>query len=193
MTTIPNDLTTYNNLLGDFRCTLKETSEDASNNVFMTSSQEDVVNFDKFKDSFFQNDKDPRPKSCDALYRYTDGTWFLIEFKNGRIENQQVIRKFFESLLLLTQKLGVTIDFTRLNLVYILVYNERSNSTPGYLKTVVSVAGYGCSKGLLAMPSLSKLKDTNAEYFDKLYVKGAYICSKTVFENEFVKKFAKTP
>jgi len=182
---------------------MEETSKDSSGN-FMTQCQKQVVSFDDFKDSI-ASDWGTRPKSCDALYQYDADTWFLIEFKNGRLEDMRqappedtkeirdVVRKFFESLLLLTKQLGQTIDFTHKNFVFILVYNENKNN--GYLAIKDAAKRLGrskrMSKDILPMCYLSEVLGThNTAYFDKLYVKRAYICSQQSFNEEFVKKYA---
>ncbi|MDR2441504.1 MAG: hypothetical protein LBE12_19250 [Planctomycetaceae bacterium] len=117
----------YNELIQDFGDTLKNTSLDIANTCYMTMNTTAVVNFDNFKRSIAKKLHLPAtPKSCDTLC-YENGQFFLIEFKNGKIgkaEIHQIREKIFESLLLLTEKLNVTIDYTRKNLTFILVYND---------------------------------------------------------------------
>jgi len=215
-----NEQTVYNDLLNSFSSTLHETSKDDFGGT-MIDCQMQVVCFDSFKDSI-SNGWNGRPKSCDALYRYDADMWFLIEFKNGSIEfenkksedvdkklfrpNAQVfygiIRKLFESLFLLTDLLGQTIEFTRKNLIFILVYNEEKNknlenSWYQVVKNHITMLGH--RNDILQMYNLSEIlpdnpdnsdKSFNVSYFDKLYVKKAYVCSSRSFEEEFVKKYA---
>jgi hypothetical protein len=202
----------YIELLKAFSSTLQETSKDdsgVSKNppepvVFMTDCQAPVVSFDSFKNNIVQNGWGGIPKSCDALYMCDADMWFLIEFKNGQIENANkkdlktneiydAVRKLFESLFLLTEKLGQTIEFTRRNLVFILVYNEDKNKGLGgeYLAVKSGITKWGHHKGTLQMCPLSEIvpaEPFNIAYFDKLYVKDMYICSKKTFNEEFVKK-----
>jgi hypothetical protein len=168
----------------------------------MTKCQKEVVAFDAFKKDIVQKKKwKDSPSSCDALYRHDAKTWFLIEFKNGQLEyfkdNRQpdttkfleIIRKLFESLFLLTKELGQTIDFTHKNLVFVLVYNEGTN---GYLQIKDNATKLGNRKDAIPMSYLSDILPAtpfNTSYFDKLYVKKAYICSKATFNNEFVKEY----
>jgi len=215
---MPSEQSIYSDLLESFPMTLQKTSEDeASKDVsgtpeVMTTCQKQVVSFDSFKKNV-ASDWGGKPHSCDALYRYDDNTWFLIEFKNGTLENTRenefkpksgefygIIRKLFESLFLLTERLGQTIEFTRKNLIFILVYNEDKNQCldhscrVGEFKVKIGLTKLGHRHDTLQMSYLSEMlpdnDNFNISYFDKLYVKKAYICSKKIFENEFVKKFA---
>jgi hypothetical protein len=122
-------------MLDEFGDTLEQVSKDSDEEVnpegrgvFMTSNKEKVVNFDKFKDSIAKKYAlKNSPNSCDALYMQFEDKWFLIEFKNGKIDKEKVFQvrgKIFQSLLLLTEKIDRTIGFTRENLNFILVYNE---------------------------------------------------------------------
>jgi hypothetical protein len=99
---------TYNNLVQNFGTTFQETSMDTENNVYMTTNQITVVNFDTFKESIVRKfGLSESPKSCDALW-YINGQFFLIEFKNGNInrnKKHEIRGKIFESLLLLTEEL----------------------------------------------------------------------------------------
>ena len=210
MSIMLNEQIVYTRLLGLFSNTLKETSKDDSGLnrtppepiCFMTNCQKQVVSFDDFKKCIAKKIHGD-PKSCDVLYRYSADTWFLIEFKNGKLEETNkgsfkpksiefynVIRKLFESLFLLTEELGQTIEFTRKNLIFLLVYNEDKN---GCLALADNVARLGRSKDILPMSHLSEIlpeEPFNTPYFDRLYVKGAYICSKQSFEDNFVKQYA---
>jgi hypothetical protein len=119
-----NHAQTYNNLIQNFGDTLQNTSMDTEKNHCMTANQITVVNFDAFKDSIVRRfGLSESPKSCDALC-YINGQFFLIEFKNGKMNKHEIRGKIFESLLLLTEELGVTINYTRNNLTFILVYND---------------------------------------------------------------------
>jgi hypothetical protein len=125
----------YNQMLVDYGESLKQTSIDTDKissqggrEYFMTTCQKHVVNFDKFKENVVSRFKlTETPSSCDALYMYNENEWFLIEFKNGKIDKEkmhQIRGKVFQSLLILTEKLNNTISFTRNNIKFILVYNE---------------------------------------------------------------------
>lgn len=112
-------------VLGDYLTTLKRTSKDDTNSVYMTESSMKVVHFDKIPQEYARG-KGWRavPKSNDALY--IDGDkWFFIEFKNGNVKKDDIYRKIYDSLIMLIE-LGVItgFQFSRDNINYILVYNS---------------------------------------------------------------------
>jgi hypothetical protein len=164
-------------MLDDFGDTLKQTSK--SGKVYMTSSKKKVVNFDKFKESITKKYAlSDGPNSCDVLYMQSENEWYLIEFKSGKIDKEiifQVRGKIFQSLLLLTEKLDKTICFTRENLNFILVYNEK-----------ISRIDIGKSLSQLA----------NSEFFPfklmglrKLYFKEVHVWTEKEFDSNFVEKY----
>ncbi|MDR1466667.1 MAG: hypothetical protein LBI40_03515 [Treponema sp.] len=176
----------YNQMLDDFGESLKQTSIDTDETPshirkerFMTTCQEYVVNFDKFKESIVSKFKLSRsPNSCDALYMHNENEWFLIEFKNGKIDREkmyQVRGKVFQSLLILTEKLNNTISFTRSNINFILVYNEDIEYTARHQ---ISMA-------------LSKLAGNNHYIFFgidglNLYFKDVFTWNRKEFQDKFV-------
>lgn len=118
--------------------TLKETSYDEDNNVYMVDSQLQVCSFDKVKEWYIQNrvpNANPNPKSNDALYLGEEESFF-IEFKNGKISNLvnfEINKKIYDSLFILfdlkyVDKKGNLIDsisYTRTHMNYVLVYNGK--------------------------------------------------------------------
>ena len=109
-------------------------------------------------------------KSCDALFQKNDTQWFLIEFKSGRIFKRDVheIRgKVFESLLLLADELHTTIQFTRENMHFVLVYDETKSHDPRiYIRDIKKhLARKACIP--FCPFNLSKLKGV---YFQDVFV-----------------------
>lgn len=217
--------TIYDEMFNSSKSTLKDTSYNKNGDSYMTESQIEVVAFDLSKDKVAQRLRvQASPLSCDALYRSDSSEWFLIEFKDGHLNNNdifEVLRKFFESMLILTQKLNQTIEFTRKNLIFIFVVNiedDRDNSDKkkndrfGFLHQLYSLGHRHeilpftyLSEALLEIQADGKDK-FNVCYFgdsyvndangnpsikEGLYVKKALICSKTQFENYFVAKYSK--
>jgi len=154
-------------MLAQFGDTLKTTSEDTDNHVFMTSCQTKVVNFDNFKKYVARKHSIKEPMSCDALYRCSNSNWFFIEFKNGKIEDK-MYGKIYESILLLIEGLNYPIDFIRNNVSFILVHNKTH-----YRKHI--------QQQLLWRVVVSRLP--------KLYLKDVFMYDTTDFDNEFVKKY----
>jgi hypothetical protein len=177
----------YHQMLDEFGDTLEQTSEDddekttpKGRGVFMTSSQERVVNFDKFKKSIVAKYKVKHsPNSCDVLCMQSENEWFLIEFKNGKIDEEKIFQvrgKIFQSLLLLTEKLDKTIHFTRENLSFILVYNE-------------NIARIAIGKSLYRLAGNSEFFPFGLDGLQKLYFKEVYVWNKEEFNSNFVKKY----
>jgi hypothetical protein len=173
----------YYQMLDKFGDTLEQLSKDTDEEakpkgrgVFMTSSKKKAVNFDKFKDSITAHYAlSISPNSCDALYMQSENEWFLIEFKNGRIDKEKVFQirgKIFQSLLLLTEKLDKTIGFTRDNLNFILVYNE-------------NIARIDIGNYLYNLTDNSKFFPFGFKGLQRLYFKDVYVWSREEFDSNF--------
>ena len=111
-------------ILGHF-ATLKKTSQDDSNKLYMTESSIEVIDFDKIPKEFSRGKGwKGVPKSSDALY-IDSSSWTFIEFKNGNIEKSDVHRKIYDSIIMLLElKILPDFDYVRKNIRYILVYNK---------------------------------------------------------------------
>lgn len=119
-------------------------SKDTAHNVSMINDMTiPVYNFDGIKDGYSKiclNHKTPHthnnsqthfiPHSCDALY-VDDNQIVFIEFKNGKVDRQNIIRKLYDSLMILFDKgMGLqwrrkdyeaNISYSRMNISFILV------------------------------------------------------------------------
>lgn len=105
--------------------TLKKTSQDETNSIYMTESCIKVINFDKIPKRYSKGKGwIGVPKSNDALYISND-KWYFIEFKNGSIDRAEIYRKLYDSLIMLID-MGIveSLDYSRNNINYILVYNS---------------------------------------------------------------------
>lgn len=121
--------------------TLKETSKDKAKNPaeYMTDCNIPVFDFDRIKDWYTHNflkGVSLTPASNDALF-VSEKRIIFLEFKNGKIdgiENNEIYRKIYDSLLmLLDQKMECSqfikgfesdISFSRKHIEYVLVYNQ---------------------------------------------------------------------
>lgn len=122
----PNQLTKY-------KSTLKDTSKEQNEVVYMTESLYNVVNFDSVKKKSC-NRKFCGLRSNDALLIPSPNSnekFAFIEFKNGCIEDKgaitQITEKIYESLLIFNEIVQENLSFDKENIVYILVYNENDN------------------------------------------------------------------
>lgn len=111
---------------------LKFCSLDKSRSEFMTDMEIMAVNFDNVKTEYLNNIGFPEEKckSVDAVLEAntkTKGTMvFLIEFKNGRINETEIGLKARDSLLLICDIMDTTIEETRKCFIFVLVYNQDS-------------------------------------------------------------------
>lgn len=110
-------------------CTLKKSSLDKENNIYMCSSLIKVVDYDAFPKIYSQGKGwSGVPKSNDALYIDENEEWHFIEFKNGKVEKDDIFRKIYDSIIMLIES-GIfpNFDFVREKVNYILVYNSKKN------------------------------------------------------------------
>jgi hypothetical protein len=164
----------FQSLLESYCSTLKDTSLDSYNSAYMTESQIKVINFDNFT-GFIAKVLHPQetPTSCDALM-FCDEAFFLIEFKNGKIEGDEkkseIKIKILESLLLFLGEFYKTVDYTRENLIFILVYNE-NKFKERYLEKGKDLENF-----------------IGIRRFEKIYFKEVYAYSKNKFNKEIIPK-----
>lgn len=116
--------------------TINITSYSQSDNEYMTKANNIVINGDILKDIYntkynFTN----RPKSADAVYKFENGNIYIIEFKNGKINNKEdkldIFKKAYDTFLILLD-IGIIkdLDYSRNYTTYILVYNKLKNDEP---------------------------------------------------------------
>ena len=118
----------------DFVQTLKETSVDTDHNdeqgdnIYMTESLKEVINFDNFLEAYFKNEntKARKPDSVDA-YCFLDNRPCLIEFKNGKIDgkvNKEIHSKIGHSVSVILMNENIIPAKFKNNAILILVYNR---------------------------------------------------------------------
>ena len=178
-------------------CPINETSIDNhdGNVIYMTDSSLDVVNFDRVKELYIESlSLHEPPKSSDAYFIHKD-KMYLIEFKNGLMDNKKIYdvrRKIFDSLLILTDILQIGISYTRQNLSYILVYNETKNPVDKEEKELqispsrVKIADYFLQKGN------RKFIRFNLAGFERIYVKDMFTVTVSEFEEQFLKVWSES-
>ncbi len=116
-----------------------ECSRDDSHNVSMIVNENQVVNFDMVKTRYL-NDlglSEESAASVDALGEDSEGHVYLIEFKNGDINQDEIRNKVFESILIYNDITSSSLKDTREKMDFILVYNsERKKYQPLQLKAM---------------------------------------------------------
>ncbi|MDR1923478.1 MAG: hypothetical protein LBQ66_03800 [Planctomycetaceae bacterium] len=162
-------------MLGEFAATFAKVSEDKANKCVMIDRHLDVVDFDTYKERVASKFVPLMlPKSCDALW-YADGLFYLIEFKNGTVNGRELWTKVFDSLLLLTEALDSTIEYTRENLVFVLVCQD------DVYRSIIRDWISQRTRGTKDRESLGNLK----RGLEKIYFKEVLVCNPT----EFLAKF----
>ena len=116
------------------RSTLHEVSVDDSNAAkkeYMTDSTAEVINFDNVKREYMNSlgMSEEGAKSVDGLFQAKnaspeDAAIYMIEFKNGNIENRDIERKVRDSVLIFQSITGTQLEDTRKNVTFVLVYNS---------------------------------------------------------------------
>ena len=111
---------------------LKETSHDDCNDVYMTEDLSPVISFDDVMKEYLSSHgcQNEALQSVDAITRF-DNRPLFIEFKNGKLNNKEtkleIYGKIKDSLLVFGDITNRTISFTRENAEFILVYNLSKN------------------------------------------------------------------
>lgn len=158
--------------------TLKETSIDTSgaSNAYMTDSNSEVINFDKFLELYFKSINGPKtkiPASVDALCKL-DTKWCFIEFKNGVIDRKQRVNlseKIGHSILVVLRNEDMKVCTLCESGIFVLVYNENVNK-----KLPDSI-----SRNELANYLLTKADDRNIRFgldrFKNIYFEDVYTLS----------------
>lgn len=107
-------------------CTLKESSYDKTNEVYMVDYLYDVLDYDGIAVAHQKIKGYPyRLSSNDAVYISHEGTPYFIEFKNGSIDKVDIQKKGVGSAML-AMEIGIAESLKELQekAIYILVYNE---------------------------------------------------------------------
>ncbi|ASJ22232.1 hypothetical protein [Brachyspira hampsonii] len=173
---------TQNIEINNLETTIRIASYSPSNNEYMTDADNIVINGDILKDIYnskynFNN----RPKSADAVYKFENGNIYVIEFKNGKINNKEkldIFKKAYDTFLILLD-IGIikNLNYSRNYATYIVVYNKLKNDEPNkdniykyFAKNALSYKEY-------------KFKDLNT--LQEILFKESFACTKENF-NEYI-------
>lgn len=169
-------------LLVSNKASLRDCSFDSANNLYLSQSNTVVVNFDDVKTQYYANLKMTNEKACsvDAIAKNKDASFCMVEFKsrlNG--ENPKVNLKVRDSLLILCSICNTTIDETRKNIDFIVVFDE--TRTTFSTKDKVAIAMANQSGTISSYGGFDKLEGS---CFRK-----CVLCSSTDFNKRFVPFF----
>lgn len=192
----------------DFIQTLKETSIDTDHNdeqgdnIYMTESLKEVINFDNFLEVYFKegNTKARKPDSVDA-YCLLDGSPCLIEFKNGKIDgkvNREIHGKIGHSVSVILMNEDIIPSEFKNDAVLILVYN-RERAFKKKPDNDLGESQYLNSKEVIISPSLDEIRTCLGEKqrgsmisfkldtYEGKYFSEVMTMDKSIF-NEYIKK-----
>lgn len=113
-----------------FISTVSDTSYDDQNGKSLVDSPFPVANFDAMKTDYAIRRGISEPRSADALHVGTENSVALIEFKSGvmsRRKSYEVLEKAYDSVVILLDKTGWTMDQFRARTDFILVYSFEKN------------------------------------------------------------------
>ena len=110
-----------------YKTTIKECSYDSDHGKSLINSQDDIVNFDKVKDDYAAGlPCGTNPTSADGLFLDQKGRYILVEFKSGKVDPYNVIKKAYDSALILAGKKDEKVSWLRENAEFVLVYNPHT-------------------------------------------------------------------
>ena len=166
--------------------TLKNTSLDTTDNThYMTNSEFTAINFDEvakcYKDDKYLN---YMPSSNDALYIVDNSHFYFLEFKNGKIEEDNIKTKIYDSLFILSdikyndgyKYINSIVEFSKSNIEYILIYNIEKHGKLSFNSHFQQKA----NKKSKSYGKVLKLK--------KFILKDINFYSENEFKNKFISK-----
>ena len=172
---------------------ISEISYDKSNNEYMTDSMLKAVDFDEVKNQFVSTMGTrgcPAPRSNDALYIDRNDDYYFIEFKNGKINNYELMQKNYDSTFILAVVLSEKFEILKKKLNYILVYNETKYPNEKVEDRYVQESAYRDKIG----KNFSKKSNTsfvkfNQGFFENYLFSKVYTLDKSEFQNMFISKW----
>ncbi len=180
-----NDSDNYN-----LEATLKETSlskvkkSDFEEYIttYMTDAENKVINADKLIKKY--NSKynfKVKVSSVDAIYKFTNGNIYLIEFKSGSVSKEDVYKKAYDTYIaLLELKLIKNINDSKRRAVYIMVYKEEYFDYNSKIKNSLKEK----------IDKIRKNKDYyKIGYFEGYLFKESFACTKDDFNKYIVSEF----
>lgn len=167
---------------------LKELSKDDSSPQGMqyaTENEKIAVDFDEVKRLYVneQGISENNAYSVDAISHTSDAVVF-IEFKNGKVEGNKIKTKIWDSLLIFGDIVKQTVDYTRQNAEFVLVYNEEKNPPDNQMKKGVvqeSSSRLGIAKRFAQLGKTEFIR-WDLERYKKLYFRDVHTYTRAEFE-----------
>lgn len=106
-----------------FQSTVTLCSLDDAHNRSLIESDEATVDFDQVKDDYAvrHNLQHRKPCSADAIFLDQQEQYILVEFQSGGVDIKELMRKIYESALILADEINVSVDWLRKHVCFVLV------------------------------------------------------------------------
>ena len=184
-------------LMNSVKSTLKATSKDKEHNEYMVNITDMVVSFDNYMDKYVDGINSIhgcKPKSCDALLELDGNRYVLVEFKNGRVDKDDVRSKMSASCLCLLDTLDKKVDYARTNIDFILVYNGEKNSCKTPTKKlqkneVQTSTSFDLLRGSVLHSAALPVVMPGFECYEMLWFRKVRTYSAEIFEYEYKNGF----
>ena len=182
--------------------TFRDISADRANRQYMTYSSLPGIDFDAASEEYANAKGFRKPNSNDALFESESGLFFMVEFKNGRLDETKIPSlhyKVYDTILMYMDITGVSVSDLRENMIYILVYNEFKNpeDEPGkkaesareYIRKSLKndprsfIASHVSGKAGMCMTRFGLKK------FEGLYLKASLTMTKKEFDRFFIRRY----
>ena len=109
----------------EYESTVAECSFDKDHKRSLIDSDEAMINFDEVAQAYpSEVQMDSVPASADGVFLDVDGKYVFAEFKSGKPDRWEILRKGVDSAIVLIDKKNKTIAWLRENAEFILVYPE---------------------------------------------------------------------
>lgn len=177
--------------ISEYHNTLKNTSYDSGNDEYLTELENEVIEFDKVAENYSKKlHLSGNLCSNDVFMALPNNKEYVfVEFKNGYIgglkEINQINRKIYDSMFILSDITKTNISELRNCISYILVYNESKNS---YLNSGIESESYNYIAEETLRYAEEDYKRFGLEKFEKFLLKKTYCFSSKIFE-EYLKKY----
>ena len=140
----------YENILDDCIDTISNCSIDSSHNTLLVDDNNELINFDKVTNKYSRQNSIIKncPQSIDSLY-ISENAIFFIEFKNKKkIDKVDIKNKIYSSVYILMDIYGLTTDFVRENIQFILIYKQvDEKKDDAYKQIVLTTQHYAQASG----------------------------------------------
>lgn len=148
--------------------TVAHCSRDKEGKRILIDSSESVVNFDAVKEDYAKkNSPDQTPASADGLFLDSSGDYVLVEFKAGDQKKHEILKKAYNSAIILSDLKNKNIAWVRNNVKFILVFYPEKASKDENINSRNNLYNQGTKNS--SKPILIYLKPVSHFLYDNVY------------------------